>query len=200
MQIETEMIAASVMCWMRYAKQFDMVGREVGLFSADVLGYSGKEIVEVEIKVSLSDLKNERTNKKHKHEVYAGTKPTKHYDRDIPHRFYIAVSEQLKEETIKFVTELNPSYGVLVLEGTPLKDIPEWESWKRLKMVKRTKALHDRQPTEAFKTAFAKRMSSDLCRMHLHRQMHKDYVRMAIDVSKKMENHQSIEAPPQLRK
>jgi len=199
-EIETEMIAASAMCWMRFGKQFIMVGREVGYFSADVLGCKDKEIMEVEIKVSISDLKNEKSNKKHKHGVYAGTENTKYYKSCIPHKFFIAVPVRLQEETIKFVTELNPNYGVMVLTDTPLEGIPEWESWKRLKIVKRAKNLHDNEVTDGFKDMFAKRMSSDLCRMHLHRQMHKDYVRMAIDVSKKMENHQNIEERQQLRK
>lgn len=198
MTIETERIAALVMCWLRFAKQHTYVAREAGHFSADVLGTNLKTIVEVEVKVSISDLRNDK--KKSKHSFYASEDNQRGNEgASVPHQFYYAVPEIMKDAAIDFVQGLNKNYGVLIL-STQLHSGGDWNSWKRLILAKRANRLHKGKVSDGLRTLLASRMASDLCRMHLHRQMHNDYVTMARQVSKEVENYPNIEEKQKLRK
>lgn len=90
---------------------YKKIAFEVGKFKADVLMYNEKQIVEVEVKTSFQDLKNELTKRKHK--IYE--KPTAGYSKILPNKFYFAFPEAMCEnqKVIDFVEEHFPAYGIL---------------------------------------------------------------------------------------
>ena len=103
------------MCHYRFEKQFPYVATECLKYS-DINALNDKCLVEVEVKISKSDLKAEFKT--------AGNKHTKHFIlycnpscrplAIIPNYYYICVPEELKKDAIDIVKEINPKYGVLV--------------------------------------------------------------------------------------
>lgn len=110
------------------------------VFDADVLIDTGKEIIEVECKISKSDLKADA--KKEKHKQWKGETPFRKHQR--PNKFYICVPTELVEAAKKFVEEVNPNYGIIELSNT------KYDHWYRytrgwdnmLYFVKKAKNLH----------------------------------------------------------
>jgi hypothetical protein len=137
--------------WLRVEQRCPFIATEVGPFAADVLGINEKKIVEVEVKVSLADLKADFRKQKH-----LGYRPEAVYKWDqqwIPNQFYFAVPAELVEKA-KFECEERGfgAYGVISLDG--------------FTVIKRAKKLHDREPTSQVKFRTALRMGSELLRFH----------------------------------
>lgn len=90
--------------WLACDEIFTM-GHEI----ADILVNTGKEIREIEIKVSKSDLWNgEKRKNKHKPEYINSQSSGR------ANKFYICVPEELKEEAIKWVDSIDKRYGILI--------------------------------------------------------------------------------------
>lgn len=76
---------------------------------ADVMVDSGKQIYEIEIKVSVGDL------------IYNEVRKAKHaafgdpygYLTSLPNKFYFCVPHYMIEETKEFILEHNPQYGLI---------------------------------------------------------------------------------------
>ncbi len=81
----------------------------LGFEIADILVDTGKEIREIEIKISKSDLWNgEKRKNKHK-PAYINSQSLSRANK-----FYICVPEELKEEAIKWVDSIDKRYGILI--------------------------------------------------------------------------------------
>ena len=79
----------------------------------DVIADTGKEIIEVEIKVSKYDLLKLEKKKVWKHESY---KRTMRYGY-VPNRFYFGVTQSLKEAAEQAIKEIgNEKYGIIVFD------------------------------------------------------------------------------------
>jgi len=106
---KSEVIKTALMCYYRFRRQCFAID-EAWVYggNADVLVDNGKEIHEIEIKISKYDLTVNET-KKFKHNAYQNFKRT---DR-IPNKFSICVPEDLVDEAIKWVEKINPKYGVI---------------------------------------------------------------------------------------
>lgn len=88
---------------------------------ADIIVDTGKEIREVEIKISKSDLWNgEKRKNKHK-EAYSG-------DNIIgkPNKFYICVPECLKDEALEWINKTNIKYGLYICKDIHNTNIGWW--------------------------------------------------------------------------
>lgn len=137
--------------WLRIDQRCAFIATEAGEFSADCIGINEKKVVEVEIKISAEDLKNDF--KKPKHHYYRGDS---HYSLNnpwIPTHFYFAVPAELvdvaQEQLKKHKCE---EYGIINADG-----------WI---VVRRAKWLHKREPNSKVKFVLALRMGSELIRFH----------------------------------
>lgn len=144
--------------WLRIKQRCMFIATEAGEFSADVLGINEEKMIEVEVKVTMQDFKNDF--KKYKHDRYSG------YWSDgvcqwVPNRFYYAVPEKMVPAVKQFLLEKSElgsfskreklkDYGIIQLEG--------WE------VIKRAGWLHKNKPTNRVKCALALRMGSELLR------------------------------------
>lgn len=156
--MNSQAVKASVLCWLRFHRQFPVVATECGYHLADVAAVNLRELVEVEVKVDRYDLRNDA--KKPKHENYQLNADRVDWaGRWIPNRFFFAVPESLRDEAVACVEKLNPSYGVLVVASDSIRD--------GVTCFRRAKPLHKRNPLIGDILDVAKRMSSELCSWHI---------------------------------
>jgi len=206
-EVDTEMIASALMGWLRFGKQFHYVAREAGMFSSDVLGTDEKNVIEIEIKVSKSDFKADWKKDKHHHykkRAHVGTRtyPSGHkrrWHQHIPNQFYFACPSHMKEFALEQVKANAPDYGVLVMEDNRL-EIPQYNMWKRLRVVKRAKFMHRNPPGEGLMKDMVARMSSNIAHMHLQRRLDKDWLKLAQDTAIGFSKMVDIEQQQVLRK
>lgn len=113
---------------------------------ADMLVDTGKEIREIEIKISKSDLWNGE-KRKNKHKEYYQKE-----SKDRPNKFYICVPEELLDEAKKWVEETNPKYGILIYRTD------KYYSDNAIKSIKQAKSLHNLYGN--WKSKFTKRLNN----------------------------------------
>jgi len=159
-------IKTACLTWLRYAKQMPYVADEVGgHFLADVAAADDSQLIEIEIKTSVSDLRRDFETKGSKHYRYLQMPDHAGW---IPNKMYFAVPAKLADVTRKLLAEKAPAYGLIV--GLDSSSESAMSPWKLLSIVKSAKRLHERPPSQAIKTLFLKRMGSDLCHFHMMRQ------------------------------
>ena len=165
--MDSSSIKAGLLAYFRFKRQYRYVATECGYYSADVLASNGRKLIEVEVKVSKSDLK--RDINKPKHKVYADPNDRKIW---IPHEFYVAVPQHLTEFAIEEVSKWNPKYGVISFKEDGLLE-------ERFTVTKRGGMLHKQIIKDGVKAGFIARMSSELASIWM---FNTRYNRMAADV------------------
>lgn len=114
---------------------------------ADIIADTGKQIIEVEVKISKYDLLRGEEKKKWKHDNYGRNL----YGPFVPNKYYFCVLVSLQEIAIRHAHHLNPRYGVIVFD-------PEQ---RNLLIVKSARTLHDKY-NEKHRHQIAKRASCKL--------------------------------------
>lgn len=127
---------------------------------ADVIADTGKEIIEVEVKISKNDLCREK-KKKAKHQSYSrGQRWVCH-----PNKYFFCVPRTMVEAAEKMVAELNPKYGIISFNADEyLRHIHRGYAYylaDYLFTVKRARKLHDLYDKEQ-QVKIAKRCSVKL--------------------------------------
>lgn len=105
------------LAYLRYARRLPLVCTEVGRWNADIMGVSPESAIEIEVKVSKADLKNEFKSKSAKHYVYAHAKEE---TRHCPNTFYFLVPSEMADFAKELVEAEGSKAGVLSYNGTPL--------------------------------------------------------------------------------
>lgn len=147
-------IKTETMCWLRYGKRMNIVASEVGRWNSDVLGLSDKMSIEVEVKVSKSDLVREFSSKQTKHYYYANAGPR---TETVPNYLYFAVPEVLEAVALEILKEKAPKAGLVLHTDTNLL------AGRNVRVAKKPTRLREGPPSPALiRTAMA-RMSSELC-------------------------------------
>ena len=186
MGIDSKYCKAALFSYLRFTKQASYLASECGDFSSDILFVTKKrKLVEVEVKVSKSDFRNDF--KKYKHEDYHLTWEQlsekynlKQYDwylqrymkehfkvlqkkrerEMMPSQFYFAVPSDMVSYVINHLNQNNLPYGVL-----EILDDPNLMWTQRVKVVKRATKLHSRDVTQRVLNTIAARMSSELANL-----------------------------------
>ena len=157
-------LKALLMYYFRFIRHFKLVATEVCVldsFFADVITTTEKDIVEVEIKTSLSDFEHEFTSKDHKHEIYLneqlnpGRKLPKQVYKKMPNRLFYAVEPRLTRDVLK------------IINGTPYGLMEVTKSWDSpVRVVKPAQKLHHTFPSIINERAIC-RCSSELVSMYV---------------------------------
>lgn len=150
----TAKIKAEALAWLRFVKMMPIVCTEVGTWNADVFGCSPTTSIEVEVKVSRSDLLAEFRNKKAKHSVYSNANGTL---RSVPNYLYYMVPKELEEDALEIVGRESPKSGVIVFD-----DSDGHLAGKNSKIVKSATKLHGTKPSQKLVRTAVLRMSSEL--------------------------------------
>ena len=150
-------LKVAVLSYYRFGKQSICIDEFNG---ADVIVDTGTEIIEVEIKVTKSDLINGEKAKASKHKLYASGHG---YQWCRPNKYLFCVPTELVQEAADWAAELNPKYGVLSFDTQGfLNRLNRGVSLRAGDLIythKRPSRLHDGYP-EKLRWLIAKRASS----------------------------------------
>lgn len=160
--MDSSILKTEALCWLRFGRKMPYVATEAGYWAADVLGCNDKFSVEVEVKMSIADLKRDFTGKASKHYLYdnAEAAPSK----GAPNYFYFYVPKELEEKAKEIVATNAPKAGLAVYEGG------SWLDGKKTSVAISPKRLHSREPSPAFIKTVLNRMGSELCGRYLAQQ------------------------------
>lgn len=145
------------MAWLRFRKKCFIVCTESSYpKNADILGYDGKYLYEIEVKRSFSDFKADFSNKRKHMEQYNTTACIGNY-------FYFLVTEKILAKCEVYLKDY-PKYGLIVgrsPEGEYRKDCNYCD------VIKRAARLHDKVPSPKAVKDLSARCSSELINMRL---------------------------------
>jgi len=122
--IRAEQIKAAVASYYRYERQYPLVAFEV---SSQLEGWAGevadvlvvdqhRHLIEVEVKLSIADLK--RDVKKLKHQAFRNTIKGNTMIRRMPtHLFYFAVPQEIANKVKPICDEFFPYAGIMAVNG-----------------------------------------------------------------------------------
>lgn len=156
MKCTSKELKVAGLCWLRFGKKFHYVATEVttkhGL--ADVFGCSEIQSIEIEVKTSKADLKNDFTAKSTKHYAYNNA-----IGRQNPNLFYFLVPKELKDYAVTVLEENQSKAGLLSYDS----DYSPTQPRHSIRSIKRPQSIHSTAPTAAFQTLILKRMASEIC-------------------------------------
>lgn len=110
--MNSKKIKTQVLMFFRFKRKYRYIATEVGYYNADVMVSNGKQIIEIEVKTSFNDLKNDFKKKKHLFYMNPESK-----SKLKPNKFYFAIPKKLEEKTIKLLKD--SPYGIIIVE--PIK-------------------------------------------------------------------------------
>jgi len=155
MKINSFYIKAALMSYYRFKRGYlcvDECACTNGEIS-DILVDTGKAIIDIEIKISKSDLiKGEA--RKTKHNNYKSSQDSKFR----PNKFYLCVPEELREVAEEWVTETNPKYGIIICSSPIVRWGHDLENC--LQFIKNAQNFNKLYSGEYYKERIAKRLSS----------------------------------------
>jgi hypothetical protein len=165
MKITAVELKACLLHYYRFKRQCIAVDE---FHCADIIADNGKEIIEVEIKVSKSDLLNGEKKKFIKHHNY---KQGNGWGFLHPNRYLFCVPEKLVDVALEYAKELNPNYGVIGFDserflsyaeqyGNPMSFSSDF-----MRIAKSAKKLHEGY-TERQCYQIAKRASAKVASMY----------------------------------
>lgn len=154
---------------LRFSKRSLMLATEAGVFNSDVLALNPDKgmFVEIEVKVSKQDLLADFKKLKHeyyltrykKKEPFKGHRSYKFYDQFVPKQFFFCVPSELKDYALEVCDDL--PYGVIVYHDSHISH------YRRVKIIKRAKKLHNGPVPVKVIDSVLLRMSSELCNFHI---------------------------------
>lgn len=153
------------MCWLRYGKRIYALATEAGSPSwpADVLGVTPNYTIEIETKISKSDLLNDFESKAAKHHAYKNAETRNASSNWVPTYFYFLVPEELGEVALAAVKENQPKAGILIYSPRAYFQ----RDGQKLICQKQAQKLHKNKPSIQMRKAILMRMGSELCRNKL---------------------------------
>lgn len=160
--INSNTIKASLLSYYRFKRGYICVDecQCTSYEISDILVDTGKAILDIEIKISKSDLIRGEARKK-KHEYYKKVEKFPYAGkRRHPNKFFICVPENLKEVAIQWVEETNKNYGIIIY--TPPKEFryQRLDFEYNLQFIKHAKSFNSCYDKEYFQEVIAKRLTS----------------------------------------
>ena len=174
--------------WLRFEKQMVYVATECGQWNSDLLAADEERVIELEIKVSVSDLRAEFKKPKHAHyssDESLRPKGWKRHRWSVPNLFLFLVPASLAPEADAMCEANNPNYGVLSYD---------WEApvGERVRSFRKAQRLHSDPPDKEVYRTIAKRMASDLATHYFLAARHQEFV-----AELRQEMRQMVEASTQ---
>jgi hypothetical protein len=161
MKITSGIIKTALLHLYRFKKGFLAATEfryELGI--ADVITLSkDNEIIEIEVKISKSDLLAEMKHKETKHARISEHSLIKW----TPNRYFLCVPTPLVKDAIEFCETVNPKYGVIEFDDSKgLVRHPE----DLLSVARKSQKLHSEDRSVWFREFVTKRMNNDLVKMY----------------------------------
>lgn len=152
---------AEALAWLRFAKRMPIVCTEGGGFNADVLGVDALKVIEVEVKVSASDMRAEFKNKQLKHEMFRWSLEKKQRTSSfVPNFWWMIVDKSLEQKALSLLAEEAPYGGVLVRERPSMNQYAAGR-WN-LRVARQPKRLHPEHPRPMLVRSAIMRMANEV--------------------------------------
>lgn len=134
---------------------------------ADIVAMSKNfsKVIEVEVKVSISDLKNEAKSKELKHKVLNKMFESNKSERYSisPNYFYFAIPEELLDKAVPIIEDLGDFYGIISIgKSYKTKFAKKTYYLNERKIVKRAKNIHKEKASPESIHVFLSRITSEL--------------------------------------
>lgn len=133
MEVNSHIIKTCLMKYWRFKRRYICVD-EIGREPADILVDTGKTMIEIEIKISKSDLWNGEARKR-KHKLDDTKRGC--------NQFYLCVPTELIDEGKKWIDQTNPKYGLIEFD-TKLLEKGYYHWYKYLSFIKKPKKLNNK--------------------------------------------------------
>lgn len=137
---------------------------------ADVVAVSKdlSKVIEVEVKVSISDLKNEVTSKELKHKVLNEIFKTKeNFSYFSPNYFYFALPEELIDKAVPIIEKLGNFYGIISIgDSYRTRFAGKYYSLNKRTVVKKAKRIHKNVLSQNNFKTFLQRVTSELVTLY----------------------------------
>jgi hypothetical protein len=156
-------LKTALLSYYRYKHQHvcaDEVGLSIG--NADILVDTGNLLIEVEVKISRSDMFQGEKRKGDKHNLMLNPVDEVLKKYIIPNQFYVAVPTELLPSAHEWVNKINPNYGIIECK-TKIMALERPNQRDFLSMVrieKRAKALHEQPISKRASEMIGRRLSS----------------------------------------
>lgn len=156
-------LKTALLYYYRFKRQYTCVDEVCSSFNeiADILVDTGKEIYEIEIKISKSDLNAEKKKQKHMKSDMGGA-----------NKFYLCVPTELIPYAEKWIQEVNPKYGLIGFASESYKkdreqygDYNKWDTYRFF--VKQASSLH-KNYNKKLKDRIISRLGSALCNAYIN--------------------------------
>lgn len=172
-------IKVSCLGWLRFARQMPYVATEFnnGMHVADVFAANSELSVEIEVKVSTSDYRQEFEKFKHRNVTHM-------LDR-WPNKFYFTVPVTMSAFVLQDLESRHPEFGLISYNPGEVGGA-EFKPWLRLSVVKRAGWLHREPPKPEKLRRILMRMGSEIYGYHEAERAYGSVmstVRTAIDVA-----------------
>lgn len=155
--MNSDYIKACLAANFRFIKRCAIMATEVGYFNSDFLVIRDNKLVEVEIKLTKSDLLADF--RKDKHAIFENkVEPNKRQKDFIPNFFYFCVPPELVEVAVSKC--IGKKYGVL-------KVLDRGRYCDRIRVIKQASKLHENNVTEQVKTKIFSRLSSEMANLRI---------------------------------
>jgi hypothetical protein len=165
----TKEIKGNLLAYYRFVKNYKYIATEAGWwYPVDVIAFNGRSLIEIEVKISKSDLKKElKGNKTKKHAAYRCPSDGRYGNLRVPNKFYICVPSKLMGDALEIAEELNYMYGVITF--TPNVDLSlrkmKHRASDNLRVVKEAQNLvlrRNEEEKQKIQDKIASRMSSEI--------------------------------------
>ena len=146
----------------RFKRRYIYSATEAGKFKSDVLVSNEKEIVEIEVKTTFQNLKDDFLKKKKerkKHEIYSA--PTVWYAKFLPNKFYFAIPKELVTKTVGYLSQSN--YGIIEVSN---KKITNSKKVFYCKIIKKASIMNPHF-NEKLQHQIILRMGSEIIRLRM---------------------------------
>lgn len=154
----SDKIKCCLMKFLRIEKQFDCVCTE-GVRNADISAIKAQKLIEVEIKISKSDFKNELKHKKTKHDIYKNITNGNAEWMKVPNKFYFCVTKEMEEWALKEIDKIDIRYGLMVWQDNG--------DCGSVYIRRKAMHLHTTKINNFMLIDFCKRMTSELMNLKL---------------------------------
>lgn len=162
--IDARALKIEGLCFLRYGRSMPFVATEVETIygtRADVFAANDTCSIELEVKTSRSDLKNEFKAKANKHARYRDG------DARAPNWFWFLMPEALaRDPQVQLIIETNAPYAGILYHLQPPRD-EKLKDGQRIAILRPATKLHTRKPTSKMLRKIMLRMGSEICGLHI---------------------------------
>ncbi len=141
-----------LLCFFRECRGYQYVATE--FLNMDVSAWDGKNLVEIEVKVSIQDLKSDFNKDK-----WVFYSPDLVNSYCVPNKFYYAITKEISEKAIPLIEKQFPNFGIMIVNPV---EIELRKESKLVTVVKESKFIHREVMSRENEMRFVSRVCGEI--------------------------------------